>query len=150
MESFNVEVDGLAHDTRTVSMCIKTARNIQNDPPLEREIYINRSSIDLMLTRSWDVFDTRESEGLRYKFNFTVIVRPETREFFPGETKDYLRFDVSARGDLDPIPPGVRPQVLFANSWLDRNSRDAGAWLRVGPLDAANNLYLDFYAQFAP
>ena len=99
---------------------------------------------------SWTVEDERLLNGVRYTFRTITNIVRESREFYPGELRSYLLLSVDALGSIDPPPPDVVIRDVETNSWLDENTINAGAWLRIGPLQRGERRFLDFYIQFAP
>jgi hypothetical protein len=139
-----------AHDTRTISLCIKVVELRDDAPPQENVIFTDRHSHDLDRPDPWTVEDERLLDGVRYTFRVIINVVRESREFYPGERRSYLLLSADALGSIDPPPPDIVIRDVESNSWLDESTINAGSWLRIGPLQRGARHFLDFYVQFAP
>jgi|ERR1043165_9176776 hypothetical protein len=139
-----------SHDTRTVSLWIKVTREVSDTPPHAETIYTNRHSHDLNRPEPWPIDDERLLHGVRYSFDIVTNVEREDREFYPGERRSYLRFEVTAYGSIEPPPGDVSITPVFQQCWLDEKTIDAGTWLRIGPLRRNERTFLDIFIQFAP
>ena len=150
MRSDSAREKTVAHDTRTLSLCIKVVSLEEDAPPQEEIIYTNRYSIDLDNPVPWDIEDDRLLNGTRYTFRTSLNVIRDEQEFYPGERRVYLLLSADVVGSIDPPPNGVIIRDVESNSWLDDSTIYAGEWLRVGPLEKDVQHYLDFLVQFSP
>ncbi|WP_326872618.1 hypothetical protein [Bosea sp. (in: a-proteobacteria)] len=138
----------MAHDTRTLGLCVKLSKERPGRPDNERVIYTTDHSVDLLHPEPWNIDQEVKSQGSRYAFSLVIDVRRDTHEFYPNSPRSYIRFDVSGQASVVPSPPDETDKWVSNTCWLDELTQHAGAWLRINT--SIPGTFIDLNVQFSP